>query len=58
MAAPRKPAGEKHVNRWISFSPLKSAFLDSLPVGEKSKAIDEALDASPRYRDWLTSRPE
>jgi len=56
MAARRKPSGEKHVNRWISFSPLKSAYLDSLPVGEKSKAIDKALEASPRYREWLAAR--
>lgn len=52
MPAPRKPAGEKHVNRWMSFRPEISAYLDSLPDGQKSAAINDAIEASPGYREW------
>jgi len=52
MAATRKPANEKHVNRWMSFRPDISAYLDSLPVGQKNLAVNEAIGASPEFRAW------
>lgn len=52
MPAPRKPANEKHVNRWMSFRPDISAYLDSLPVGQKSLAVNEAIAATQWFREW------
>lgn len=52
MAAPRKAPADKAVNRWISFQPIISAYLDSLPIGQKSQAVNEAIGASPEFRAW------
>lgn len=52
MAAPRKAPGEKAVTRWISFQPVISAYLDSLPIGQKSQAVNEAIYATRQFREW------
>lgn len=52
MAAPRKAPADKAVNRWISFQPVISAYLDSLPVGQKSLAVNEAIAATQWFREW------
>lgn len=52
MAAHRKPPTEKAVNRWISFRPEISAYLDSLPVGQKSREVNEAIEERPGFREW------
>lgn len=58
MPAPRKPANEKHVNRWMSFRPDISAYLDSLPIGQKSQAVNDAIEASPEFRAWWEAAKE
>ena len=56
MPAPRKPASKKHRNRWISLDPEMDAYLDSLPVGQKSQAVHDALAASPGYLAWKAGK--
>ena len=53
MAAPRKAASERHINRYISLRPQVAAYLDSLPVGQKSPTINDLIEASPAYQTWL-----
>lgn len=53
MAAPRKAASERHVNRLIGFRPHVAAYLDSLLVGRKSPIINDLIEQSQDYQAWL-----